>query len=499
MKLRAVAAGLLIFLCLHFSPARNTDDVKPLELGSRLELFVDDTLIESMRGVELKLHPPRSAGRVLSFDRPWEGGTSDYISVFKDGDRYRMYYRGSTHFAKGLTVHSMLEPGETVTPDHPSFTCYAESRDGVHWTRPSLGLFEFNGSRDNNIVWTGARGDPAHCFMAFKDENPQASEDQRYKALANYHSPGLKHVMGVVSADGIHWRLIQDEPLITQAVDWGGDLAFWDSEREEYVAYLRGLRGQRVREVVRSTSPDFIHWTPPEFIDVGDTQPEHFYTNAANPYFRAPHIFLAFPRRMVPWRTLEPFRSQRYAGASDVVLLSSRDGQHWRRTFMEAFIRPGRHVRNWIHRANTPATGLVPTGPDELSLYVQRHYTFPSVHLERFVLRTDGFSSANAGAEEGELVTKPLTFEGDSLVLNFATSAAGGIQIEIQDVFGNPMPGFSLEESPIVWGDEIEHTVRWDRSRSRKTSEQLMRRIAGDPVKLRFVMKDADLYSLKFR
>ena len=251
--------------------------------------------------------------------------------------------------------------------------------------------------------------------------------------------------------------------------------------------------------MVRSTSPDFIHWTPPEYIDVGDAPPEHFYTNAANPYYRAPHIFLAFPRRMVPWRTLEPFRSQRYAGASDVVLLSSRDGRHWDRTFMEGFIRPGRHVRNWIHRANTPATGLLPTGPDEISLYVQRHYTFPSVHLERFVLRTDGFASVNAGAEGGEFLTKPLIFEGDTLILNFATSAAGSIQVEIQDVYGNPMPGFALEESPVLWGDEIEHQVRWDRSRSRKTSEQLMRRITGDPVRLRFVMQDADLYSLRFR
>jgi hypothetical protein len=166
---------------------------------------------------------------------------------------------------------------------------------------------------------------------------------------------------------------------------------------------------------------------------------------------------------------------------------------------MEAFIRPGRHVRNWIHRANTPATGLVPTAPDEISLYVQRHYTFPSVHLERFVLRTDGFASVNAGAAGGEFLTKPLIFEGDSLTLNFATSAAGSIQVEIQDLYGNPMPGFALEESPILWGDEIDHEVQWDRSRSRKTSEQLMRRISGDPVRLRFVMKDADLYSLKFR
>ena len=482
-----------------------------LDIGSRLELFVDDYLIDSMKGVKLVLHSPRSAGKVMSFDRPWEGVTSDYISIFKDEDRYRMYYRGSTHAGKGLTILSLLNEGESVIPEHKAVTCYAESRDGVYWTRPILGLFDFNGSKKNNIVWIGAHGDPAHCFMVFKDGNPEVPEGQRYKALGNYHTPGsaqgpgLKHVMGAVSPDGIHWKLIQEEPLITQDVDWGGDLAFWDSHQKQYVAYLRGLRGQRIREVVRSTSSDFINWTLPEFIDLGDTPVEQFYTNAATPYFRAPHIYLAFPRRFVPWRTLEPFRVKRWSGISDAVLLSSRDGRRWQRTFMEAFIRPGRHYRNWIHRANTPATGLVPTGQDEISLYLQRHYTFPSIHLERFVLRTDGFASINASYSGGEFVTKPLIFQGESLVLNFSTSAAGSIQLEIQDVHGKPLPGFALEDSPLIWGDKIKHTVCWDRqcalftTRPRKTPKPMLRRISKMPIRLRFVMKDADLYSLRFK
>ena len=106
--------------------------------------------------------------------------------------------------------------------------------------------------------------------------------------------------MGAVSGDGIHWKLVHKDPLITQEVDWGGDLAFWDSEQQQYVAYLRGLRGGRIREVVRTTSPDFLHWSTPKYIDLGKTPLEHFYTNAATPYFRAPHIYLAFPRRFVP-------------------------------------------------------------------------------------------------------------------------------------------------------------------------------------------------------
>ena len=128
-----------------------------------------------------------------------------------------------------------------------------------------------------------------------------------------------------------------------------------------------------------------------------------------------------------------------------------------------------------------------------------RHYKFPSIHMERMVLRTDGFVSLNAGYGGGEVVTKPLTFEGSNLVLNFATSAAGSIHIEIQDEAGRTLPGFSLEESPLVWGDDIEHTVRWERSHARATSHEPLRRIAGKPVRLRLVMKDADLFSLRFQ
>ena len=170
---------------------------------------------------------------------------------------------------------------------------------------------------------------------------------------------------------------------------------------------------------------------------LGDAPVEHFYTNGITPYFRAPNIYLAFPRRFVAWRTLEVYKNNPAPGASDVVFLSSRDGLHWDRTFVEAFIRPGRNIRSWIHRANTPASGVVPTGEDEISLYLQRHYTFPSIHLERMALRTDGFVSVHAGYSGGELVTRSLTFQGDTLVLNFATSAAGSIRIEIQDTQGD--------------------------------------------------------------
>ena len=172
---------------------------------------------------------------------------------------------------------------------------------------------------------------------------------------------------------------------------------------------------------------------------------------------------------------------------------------HWDRRFLEAFVRPGRDRRDWMHRNNMMAAGLVPTGKGEMSLYISRHYNYPSAHVQRLVLRTDGLVSVRAGYAGGELIARPITFQREDLLLNYATSAAGSIRVEIQDIQGNPLPGFALEESPLIWGDEIEHTVRWERTHAKATSDKPLARIVGKPVRLRFVMKDADLYSLRFR
>ena len=252
-----------------------------------------------------------------------------------------------------------------------------------------------------------------------------------------------------------------------------------------------------VRTIKYAKSKDFLDWTPGQWGDFGGAPLEHLYTNGTVAYFRAPHLYLALPRRFLPWRQFYPDAS--VPGASDGVFMSSRDGVHWDRRFLESFIRPGLDPRNWPQRTNTPARGIVPTAKDEISLYVERHRAAPTNHLQRLVLRTDGFVSVHSGYSGGEMLTKPLIFRGDNLLLNFATSAASSIRLEIQDTNGNPLPGFALEESPPIWGDEIEHTVRWERSHAQATSDKPLARIVGKPVRLRFVIKDADLYSLRFK
>jgi hypothetical protein len=151
-----------------------------------------------------------------------------------------------------------------------------------------------------------------------------------------------------------------------------------------------------------------------------------------------------------------------------------------------------------VNRNNMIAWGMLvtksalPGSPDEISLYSNEGYYQKDCRMRRFTLRMDGFVSVHADASGGEMVTRPLRFSGRELIINYATSAAGSVQVEVQDEAGNPIEGFSLEDCPEIYGDEVERAVQWKQG---TTLEEL----AGKPVRLRFVMKDADLYSLRFR
>ena len=176
-------------------------------------------------------------GKVLTLDRPSEGVTSEYLTVFKDDDRYRMYFRGSNHV--GYTIPSMLKPGEKEIPEHVRTTSYAESPDGLTWSRPSLGIFEFNRSKDNSIVWMGKE---SCCFAPFKDANPAAPAEERYKAVSASSRDDKPVLIGLVSSDAVHWKKIREEPIITDGKFDSLNVAFWDTVRGHYVAIYRDFR-----------------------------------------------------------------------------------------------------------------------------------------------------------------------------------------------------------------------------------------------------------------
>ena len=210
--------GVLLLLAA-LTPSRAAE---PIDIGSRRELFVDELLIESMDGARLRLNQPQPRELVFKFDQPWEGLYCGYETVLKDGDTFRFYYRGMPEAKHDFDTE---------------VTCVAESKDGIHWTRPKLGIYEVRGTRENNVVLARSRG--CHNLAPFIDANPDCPPEQRYKALGGTGSPGL---LGFVSPDGLHWKQIQTEPVITKGAFDSQNNAFWSLSENCYVCYFRVFR-----------------------------------------------------------------------------------------------------------------------------------------------------------------------------------------------------------------------------------------------------------------
>lgn len=428
-----------------------------LDIGSRLELFVDNQLIDTIDGLSLRLHEPYRQ------PKPKSPLPVNYGTVIKDGDLFRAYYRD---YRKGYA-------GKKFDGNPGEITCYAESKDGHEWSFPKLDIFDIEGSMGRNVIWSG--GDKcSHNFSPFLDIRRGVPKKQKFKALAGIHPDG---VFAFESEDGIHWKKIQDKAVISSekfAFD-SQSIAFWSVVENAYVCYFRSWQTPhgKLRTISRTTSKDFLNWT--EAIATNPNLPgEHLYTSQLHPYFRAPHIYIAIATRFM----------QERGSSTDLLFMSSRAGSaRFDRLFTEAFIRPGMDEERWGNRSNYAALNIVPTARGEMSIYHKDGY--------RYALRTDGFISVNAGADKGEFLTKPVRFLGSQLRVNYSTSAAGSLQVEIQDKNGAVLPGFQLADCKVLTGDNIEQRVAW------KGTPDLAG-ISNKPVRLRFVMTEADLYSLKF-
>ena len=251
---------------LQDAPAKNA---VPRQIGSRVELFVDDWLIEKMDGVTKKLHSPTPQNAAIVIDKPWESPHIAYVTVFEDVSeagmkRCRMYYRSMSNKKDGT----------------PSYTGYAESKDGITWQKPMLGIINCKGSTENNLVFDEQQTTNPHGgnnLGPFKDTNPTVKESERYKALIPFRVPGVgSPLMAVAAPDALRWKTMQDK-----AVDdkWKYEsektnYTFWDTNNRRYVVYIRAwddegfLKG--MRHVARLESDDFVNWSNMQFIDFGD-------------------------------------------------------------------------------------------------------------------------------------------------------------------------------------------------------------------------------------
>ena len=384
------------------------------------------------------------------------------------------------------------------------------------------------GSTANNII---GRGVEHHCFTPMKDANPNCPAEARYKAVGGPYGGPLQVFQ---SPDGIRWKAAGRLPL--QGNFDSQNLVFWDEAHGQYRAYWRDHRTNDPkvpdgRDVRTAVSKDFTQWSERRWLDYdpgrnGTTQKpadpgsaHQFYTNGIQPYHRAPHLLLGFPMRYIDrgWtastdalpdaKRRRELADKKVGGGrptregtaiTDVMFMASRDGERFF-VWPEAIVRPGvQRPGSWFYGSTWYSHGIVETepllagAPRELSIYISENARQKTPQrLRRYTFRMDGFASAHASLHGGELLTTPITFNGDGLQINFATSAGGSLRVEIQDVDGNAKPGFAMSDCHLLYGDQIDRVVPWNAGTD-------VGQLAGQPVRLKFELKDADLYSFQF-
>jgi len=450
-----------------------------LEVDWRKQLFLDHRLMEASEGVRLVVNGAVKHGKpVLVADKPWENATlGGYITVLREEDLFRLWYEAYA---------------SDCMSDFDARLCYAESHDGLTWTKPELGLFEFQGSKKDNIVFEDRAGDGYHGGTVFKD--PSAPAAERFKVL--YQARGGTRpeqwnacMRGIYSADGIHWSkypgILADHLSDTQSV------VDYDEASGRYVGYFRLWVKEKVRAIGRSETGDFRSWPRDSFLvlapDELDAPDMSMYTNAYHRYRDAQDAHLFF---------ISCFYTS--TNCLDVQLATSRDGKLWHRPSREPFLRLGPDEA-WDSKMFFVGVSVLPVG-EELWLYYSAHSHDHGKSLEQVRcgggiglarVRMDGFTSIDAGPGGGSFTTPLIRFSGRRLELNYDAGAGGALTVGLFDEEGCAIEGFSNPECDPLRGNHLAKTVSW-KGRSDLGA------LAGRAVRLSFTLRNAKLYGFQF-
>lgn len=520
MPVAAAWMGLsLASVFLTASPAESID------VSDHRQVFVDRTFLPEAKGVQLQVHPPVKTGeRNVVCDRPWEkGGLGPYSSVLFHDGKYHMWY----HVMDNKIWHTSPEAGAI---------CYATSTDGIQWTKPDLGIIEYEGSKANNIVVGHGAADlklGQDGVMVFVD--PTAPADERFRMVNRMDQLG-EGVHLLSSPDGIRWKTTHKLVVTARPEKKGHHLdsqnvIFWDPNIRKYVCYVRRNRmepGSQGRSVARGESEkltgfpavqDMPFVLNPDALDVTDgVTLVDYYNSGALLYPWADRAYYLFPQAYYHYtKQLTQFSKDcpTNAGPLDTHFASSRDGIHWERYDRRAFVPIGMkgdfdcHTARMIH-------GLIPdTKGREMFMYyrgsdwlhgwdrddrnrkiltdVGLAATQDITVLSRVVLRRDGFVSVQADYAGGEFTTPPLRFSGSKLALNIDTAAVGTMRVEVIGEDGQPAPGFASSDCDVIHtANTLNHVVTW------KGASDLSS-LAGKAIRLRFIMRSGDLYAFQFQ
>ena len=481
------------------------------------EVLWDMFLADKCDNITLEMHKPVRKNIALNCNAPWEGESTCYFTLIHDGEKYRLYYRGLG------TNGGPLKPenGYHVT------WCVAYSDDGVTFTKPNLGIYDFQGSKDNNIVLMDNTRFLDN-FAVMYDTNPDCPADEKFKGLAQYDNPEVKPDENGIkfsallayykSADGLHFEYVRNIP-VDGAFD-SMNYAFWDESIGKYRLYYRAFHHldeenkieyeaeKHVRGIKLALSDDFVTWEEKGGLVYSDPIEIQMYTNNVQRYYRS-DIYFGIPTRYIDRAPdnknyaylpdlcgirpdLIKYEGREGTACTEAMIMTSRDGLNFDRT-REAFLTPGIECGdNWVYGDCYFARGVAETPsdfkgePNEMSLYTVTGMKTRGVTLVRYTERIDGFFSWSADFNGGEVLTKLFTFNGGKMSVNFATSALGYLQIVFCDENGKALEGY---DSGRIFGDSIDRPVDFEKSLSD---------LNGKAVRMKISMKDAGFYSFNF-
>lgn len=448
-------------------PTLTSEENGVINIGSERQLFLDDLLIDKSKSdCYINTEAPEKKEAAFRFDKAYERGDAVYQNIVKMPDgSYRMYYKATAGLRR---------------------ICYIESKDGLLWTRPELTTNRFGGSKTNIVTTDDAS--PDNLFV-FYDTNPDCREGRRLKGVYGQWGEFLA-IQYSYNGKGDHFPFAEGfaQGVMGKAPSTGGcyydtlNTMYWDEYRQQYVAFVRGFHNNKgnyalsatfvtnyphklIRDIRVSFSSDGQSWSIPQHLEYGDSEDIQMYANAITPYYRSPGLYIGMPTR---------YFEENGDKRTQVFLMHSRDLINWTRT-KKPFLNPeSGNSFSYSQGNGYPCVGFIETAEDEISFYMKEKSHGSGVPtLYRYTLRTDGFMSAMGTT----LTTKPLSYKGESLELNFA----GEVRVTMSNAEGQTVT------SEWIKGDEIARTVEFDGE------------LPKGSVTLTFEMKEnTKIYSFKF-
>jgi hypothetical protein len=482
----AVLVWLVLPACLLLAlraAAQEPPEVRAVELSPGPQLFLDGDLIAACENVHRRIETPRKHPQnpLIVRDHPWEKRFIElYGTVLFDPDlqKFRCWYLANEH-----------RDGVPDVPEEPRtveyYMCYAESSDGIAWTKPLVGKEKFGSHRRHNVVIPGGHG---FCVLQTPDD-PDPS--RRFKGAGG-------GVFGF-SPDGIRWST-RDWRLAVGKNDTNSSVVRWHGE---YLAFVRYQVADPqwpavMRGVGLSTSDDFEHWTHKQLVFTTDGQDGYPWTQ---PYSLAVTPYGGQLIGIVTMLGLDRIEGNNMLGDQTTQLLVSRDGRRWRRVAdRQEFLAPTRG--SWDAARVFPGTSMIVKDDQVLIYYTgidTRHgdgqWGNPAIGLA--TLPADRFVAVEKceGTDEGIVQTSPLRFRGDTLLVN-ADVQNGDLEVELLDRQGNVLADFARDRCHLTVHDALRYRVTWQNGGQEKGPVDVA---ALPAVALRFIIRGGKLYAFEVR